>query len=93
MNIIIASLSDSWLIEINEPMIKINMLLESVNFEECTELRPFETLKFLSAFLRCTGLDVNRTAESAGLPVMSADVVRIRVTSAQFKKVWYLSRQ
>ena len=64
-------------------------LLSSSGFKDEGEVKPWETLKILSSFLYMLRIDDWRNiAEHFAIPDMSEDLMRIRVTSAQFNEVW-----
>ena len=67
----------------------IDLKLNLMNFMEMNEFRPWEALKLLTTFLRLGFDELNRnTPELVGLPDMSEDLSKIRVTSAQFSCLW-----
>ena len=72
------------MLELDERIGNTGNLLIAAKFKEHNEFRPLDTLKLLASFLVFTNSDLMRNAaECLGLPEMSEDLLKIRVTSDQ----------
>jgi len=70
-------------------IVEIDKLLSAVNSKpkKQEEFRPYDTLKILASFLFMLKTSDRSTAECVGLPDLSEDLERSRVSSALFNKV------
>jgi len=77
------------MLELDELIGNICKLLIAAKFEEQNEFRPWDTLKLLASFLGFYSSDLMRiSAEILGLPELSEDLVKIRVSSDQYSGLW-----
>ena len=79
----------SILLEFDQSINEIDQLLKAAKFKDPNLFRPWDTLMILAGFLKMYHIEPNRhVSEHIGLPYMTEDVQRMRVTSSQYQEMW-----
>jgi len=89
LNRAVASKAYEGVREFQKHIFKVSRKLEIKKNSEVNKFQPWETLELLTGFLVLCFHEQNRNlAELVGLPKLSEDLLRIRVTSTQFNCLW-----
>ena len=79
----------SILLEFDQSLNEIDQLLKAAKFKDPNQFRPWDTLMILAGFLKMYHIEPNRlVSEHIGLPYMTEDVQKMRVTSSQYQEMW-----